>query len=160
MSGETDLRTLLERMQPELHELPYVFCSVTQDIYRQLPFDPLGAFWEQEGITLIVSQQQAIDNGLPFDTTWACITLRVHSSLLAVGFLALITGRLARAGISVNVVSGYYHDHLFVLWESRWRAMDELKAMSVQASLDSAVFEPGPIWLLEDTPGRTATGSG
>ncbi|MBC7228393.1 MAG: ACT domain-containing protein [Thermoflexales bacterium] len=130
MNGETDLKTLLAAMQPVLHELPYVFCSVSRDIYDKLPFEPLGTFREQEGVTIIVTQQQASDNGFPFDMTWACITLQVHSSLSAVGFLAVITSRLAKAGISVNPVSAYYHDHLFVPWESRWQVMDILKELS------------------------------
>ena len=93
MNGETDLKTLLAAMQPVLHELPHVFCSSSRDISR-LPLEPLGTFREQEGISIIVTQQQASDNGLPFDMTWACITLQVHSSLSAVGFLAAITSGL------------------------------------------------------------------
>jgi Uncharacterized protein conserved in bacteria len=31
-----------------------------------------------------------------------------------VGFLAAVTAPLAEAGISVNAVSAFYHDHLFV----------------------------------------------
>lgn len=42
------------------------------------------------------------------------ISLMVHSSLDAVGFLAAITAKLAAGGVSVNPVSAYYHDHLFV----------------------------------------------
>jgi hypothetical protein len=42
------------------------------------------------------------------------ITLNIHSSLDAVGFLAAITARLASAGMGVNSVSAYFHDHLFV----------------------------------------------
>ena len=42
------------------------------------------------------------------------ITLTVHSSLEAVGFLAVITRKLAQHSISVNAVSAYHHDHLFV----------------------------------------------
>ena len=39
------------------------------------------------------------------------ITLTVRSSLEAVGLLAAITARLADAGISVNAVSAFHHDH-------------------------------------------------
>lgn len=130
MDGETDPKTLLVTMRPVLQEFPYVFCSVNQETYEKLPFDPLGTFREQEGVTIIATRQQASDNGLPFDGTWACITLTVHSSLFAVGFLAAITGKLAQAGISVNPVSAFYHDHLFVPWESRWQAMEELRKLS------------------------------
>jgi hypothetical protein len=95
----------------------------------QLPFTPLGTFREAEGVTLITTEQQARDAKLQFDSTWACITLTVHSSLLAVGFLAAVLAALAQAGISVNPISSYYHDHLFVPWESRRKAMDVLEAV-------------------------------
>ncbi len=130
MQGESDLRTLLATMTPVLHERPFIFCSISQDDYDKLPFEPLGTFREQEGITVIVTEQQTSENGLPYDAAWACITLTVHSSLSAVGFLAAITAALARAGIPVNAVSAYYHDHLFVPWESWERAMEVLGSIS------------------------------
>jgi hypothetical protein len=43
------------------------------------------------------------------------ITLTVHSDLEAVGLLAKVSNKLAQEGISINVVSAYYHDHIFVL---------------------------------------------
>lgn len=46
--------------------------------------------------------------------SFVCSLSSVHSSLSAVGFLAAITGKLAERGISVNPVSAYDHDHLFV----------------------------------------------
>jgi uncharacterized protein len=58
------------------------------------------------------------------------ITLTVHSSLDAVGFLAAITVRLAEAGISVNAVSAFYHDHLFVPDHRADQALSILRDMS------------------------------
>jgi hypothetical protein len=133
VTGETNLQSLLAAMQPALHESPYVFCTVGREVHDALPFDPLGTFREPEGITVIVTEQQASNSGLPFDATWACITLTVHSALSAVGFLAAITGRLARAGISVNPVSAHFHDHLFVPWQNREQAMAELRELSARA---------------------------
>ena len=53
------------------------------------------------------------------------ITLSVHSSLDAVGFLAAITNKLAAAAISFNPVSAYYHDHLFIPANRAEQAMNE-----------------------------------
>ncbi len=130
MTGETDLDTLLKRMQPLLHDSPYVFCSVDSETYARLPFEPLGTFFEAEGVSLILIEEQARDLDLAYDSVWACITLKVHSSLNAVGFLAAIMGALAEAGISVNPVSAYYHDHLFVPWERRLKAIQVLRGIS------------------------------
>jgi hypothetical protein len=46
-----------------------------------------------------------------------------------VGFLAAITGRLADAGISVNPVSAFYHDHLFVPEHKADEALHHLQNM-------------------------------
>jgi hypothetical protein len=94
-----------------------------------LPFEPLGVFKEVEGISIIITQAQAREISLPQEPIWACVTLRIHSSLKAVGFLSAIVKKLAGAGISVNPVSAYYHDHLFVPWESREVVMELLKEL-------------------------------
>ena len=135
MEGVTDLRTLKATMQPVLLEGRYVFCSLGQEVYAGLEFKPLGTFQEQEGITIIITEEQARGVGLPYDSTWACITLRVHSALSAVGFLAVLTGRLAQVGISVNAISAFYHDHLFVPWESRETAMKVLEATAAAGGI-------------------------
>lgn len=56
--------------------------------------------------------------------------MQVHSSLEAVGFIAAIANKLAENGISVNVVSAYYHDHLFVSSEKAEQVMQLLAEMS------------------------------
>ena len=88
------------------------------------------AFREIEGMTLIVKDEIActLDGGS--QPRWAMITLTVHSDLAAVGFLAAITGKLSDVGISVNPVSAFYHDHLFVPWDKRDQTMQILKSFS------------------------------
>lgn len=113
MSGETDLAILLKTMQPTLEAAEYVFC-LASDSSDSPTLDPLGWFREAEGLTLILRRDQADAAGLPYLAVFRKVTLAVHSSLEAVGFLATITGKLAEQGISVNPVSAYYHDHLFV----------------------------------------------
>lgn len=114
MAGETDLNRLLTSMQPMLRDGDYVFCSIPQGVDYGAALDPVGYFKEEEGLTLILPRQQAEAAGLPYPAVFALITLSVHSSLEAVGFLAAIATKLASHGISVNPVSAFYHDHLFV----------------------------------------------
>jgi hypothetical protein len=128
--GLTDLTELLRTMRPELAGTPFVFCSLPAGQADGLDFRPLCVFREAEGVSVIVERDIAARRGWPAGDAWARITLRVHSSLHAVGFLAAVTGVLAREGISVNPVSACHHDHLFVPWENRERAMEILQALS------------------------------
>ncbi len=114
MSGETNLQSLLVNMQPDLLEGEFVFCSVSPKVFEQLRIHPIGYLREAEGITLIVERRFADDEGLDYEFISRMITLKIHSGLEAVGFLAAITTKIAGAGISVNTISAFYHDHLFV----------------------------------------------
>lgn len=129
MLGETSLTALLQSMQPVLADQVFVFCAVLPEQLGSLPLapplgaalpsagsalSPIGLFFEAEAVTLILPQQQAQQQQLAYSYPCRLITLSVHSSLAAVGFLAAVTQALAAQGISVNPVSAYYHDHLFV----------------------------------------------
>ena len=114
MSGERDLAALLRDMKPEMHEDLFVFCTLAEDARVPAGIEPRLTFRETEGITLVIRQDEAERLRLAYQFPSRLITLTVHSSLEAVGFLAAITARLAQAGISVNVVSAFHHDHLFV----------------------------------------------
>ncbi len=113
MSAERNLETLIRSMQPVLHPGRFVFASVPPETDLKA-LEPQMAFWEAEGLTLILDQQTAEANGLDGIFPSRMITLNVHSALAAVGFMARVATTLAAEGISVNPVAGYYHDHLFV----------------------------------------------
>ncbi len=121
--GETDLQVLLSRMSPRLLDEAFAFCTTTPERASMLGQAAIAVVREDEGVTLVLPTPVAEQAGLPFVGAWACITLTVHSSLSAVGFLAAISARLAARGISLNPVAGYYHDHLFVPWEQRHDAL-------------------------------------
>ncbi len=114
MHGEVDLNVLLRTMEPVLHSSAFVFHSSALSFADALTYDPILLFKENEGTALILKKEKADDEGLNYHYMSRMITLNVHSSLEAVGFLAAITTHLAKAGISVNPVSAHFHDHLFV----------------------------------------------
>lgn len=114
MSGERDLNTLLQSMKPEMQEGVFVFCTLGQGKAIPENLKPVHIFHEREGTAFVVRREEAEAARLPWQFASRLITLTVHSSLEAVGLLAAITAPLAKAGISVNAVSAFYHDHLFV----------------------------------------------
>jgi uncharacterized protein len=130
MAGGRDLAALLRDMHPEMREGIFVFCTIANDAVLPATIKPLLIFRETEATTLVIRQDEADRHGLPHQFRSRLITLTVHSSLEAVGFLAAITARLAEAGISVNAVSAFYHDHLFVPVDRAEEALRLLQDMS------------------------------
>ena len=129
MSGETQIETLLQTMQPFLSPEEYVFCSVELEL-KNIDLNPIGTFREQEGLTLILTKKEADNYQLDYLAVFNMITLEVHSSLEAVGFIAAIASLLAKHNISVNPVSGYYHDHLFIPVARSQKAMSLLQELA------------------------------
>ncbi|WP_025036776.1 ACT domain-containing protein [Bradyrhizobium sp. DOA9] len=114
MTAERDLDALLSNMKPEILDGVFAFCSLAPGASIPAGISPMLTFREREGTTLVVLQQEAERAGLHHECPSRLITLTVNSALDAVGFLAAVTARLAEAGISVNAVSAFHHDHLFV----------------------------------------------
>ncbi|WP_137930338.1 ACT domain-containing protein [Mesorhizobium comanense] len=133
MAGETDLKTLLASMTPELLDGTYVFATLASGVPQPEDLDPVMVFREREGLTLIVTEEQAGAAGLTASFRCRMITLNIHSSLEAVGFLAAITTRLATAGMGVNPVSAFYHDHLFVPADRAEEAMGLLMELAKES---------------------------
>ena len=113
MAGELDLIKLRRQMEPKVHGETFVYCCLL-DFQVPAGLVPICTFAEAEGLTAIVPKAQAERLGIPFEFESAMITLTVHSSLDAIGFLAVVSAALAAKDIPCNVVSAYYHDHLLV----------------------------------------------
>ena len=114
MPAETNLDRLLRTMQPVLMPEEYLFCTLPLGAGVPAGLHPVGTFQEVEGLTLILPAAEAAGAGLAGTFLCRLITLNVHSSLEAVGFLARISAHLAAHGLPVNAVAGYFHDHLFM----------------------------------------------
>lgn len=115
MGGERDLDKLLTMLQPVLLKGEYVFCTVGDKDYGALAaLQPIASYREEEGLSLVLSKRVADDAGLAYESLFSCISLKVHSSLDAVGLTAAVASKLAAHGISANVIAAYYHDHIYV----------------------------------------------
>ena len=125
MAGESDLAQLIQHMNPTLNEGEFVFVSVPNT--EAIPTsDVVSIFQEKEGKTLILNRQKADKLNFSYDFVSAWITLEVHSDLNAVGLTAAFSQALTQNNISCNVVAGYYHDHIFVNYQDRDRALATL----------------------------------
>ncbi|NID16992.1 ACT domain-containing protein [Luteibacter yeojuensis] len=127
--GLTDLRVLLAALDPEIDPIPKRFLHVSHEKARERMADALMMFREAEGTTLIVDVEDT-EAAASERLLWARITLRVQSSLTAVGMMAAVSAALAKRGIPCNPVSAFLHDHIFVPWERRDDALDALSHLT------------------------------
>ena len=133
MSGEINLEVLLRSAAPQHNAGKYVFCTV-KNISATLLTKAVATIREEEGVTLILPQAIADDQQLKYEYIAGWITLKVHSSLAAVGLTAAFSQSLAQQGISCNVVAGYYHDHIFVAENDGTHALTILQNLGKDSS--------------------------
>ena len=131
-----NISILLATMQPSLDPTIYVFLTTKSPLYS-LPLSTLQPqliVQEEEGTTFVTTESLATSHGFN-EPTFPCkkISLTIHSSLEAVGLIAAITNRLKDHSISTNVVSGFFHDHIYVPAGRAGDAMLVLESISVDA---------------------------
>ncbi|MES1947016.1 hypothetical protein C84B14_06693 [Salinisphaera sp. C84B14] len=126
--GERDLARLLSGLRPERQAGVYRFASAAR--IDDIDFERVLCFMhEPEGIS-IVAQESAVPPTACLSELRCCwITLKVYSSLAAVGLTAAVADVLAEADIACNVVAGTRHDHLFVPLDQADQAMALLEAL-------------------------------
>lgn len=128
-----DLAQLLAGMRPVLRDGRYAFAMLPAGIGIDTAAI-VASIREDEGLSVILAESEAIALGLSIAFTAAWITLEVHSDLAAVGLTAAFSRALADAGIGCNVVAGTLHDHLFVPVDQADDAMAALLALQRSAA--------------------------
>lgn len=114
---------------PTLHDGDYVF-TTTNDCSTINRNDTICEFKEEEGVTIVIAKEKADALHLSYTYIASWITLKIHSSLEAVGLTALFSNELAKNQISCNVIAGYYHDHIFVDKKDAHKAITVLRNLS------------------------------
>jgi uncharacterized protein len=122
-----DLAALLRHLEAHRRSGEFVFCTAPE---VPVHVEPVATIREDEGLALVLDREAADRGGLDYDFVAAMITLGVRSRLDAVGLTAVVSSVLAEAGISCNVVAGYFHDHLFVPVERAEEALELLDRLS------------------------------
>jgi hypothetical protein len=125
-----ELHRLLAALRPELHPEPYVY-ALGPAPAGTLAFATVA---EDEGLTLVLTRDEAEAAGLRAEWLAARITLRVNSQLTDVGLTATVSSRLASHGIPCNVIAGFAHDHLMVPWDRAAEALALLQQRAREAA--------------------------
>jgi hypothetical protein len=130
--SERDLVKLCASLNPVMAQPVYVCCSFI-DFSLPAGLVPFCTVREEEGLTAVVERWDAARLRLPYTFESHLITLSVHSSLEAVGFIAVISRALAQAGIPCNAIAGYCHDHIFVPVDRAEEAMSLLNEIAAES---------------------------
>ena len=115
---------MISGLTPRLREGAFIFVSVSDPsgAAALLP-SAVASFREDEGMSLILPVQAALDAGFDISSPMACITLDVYSSLEGVGLTAAVSAALGAQGIACNMVAACHHDHVFVPVERKDQAL-------------------------------------
>jgi hypothetical protein len=122
MPGQTNLSEVLRSLQVSCDDIEYGFASVREE---QINIDDkiLGLFKESEGLTVIAPKEYFESKSIQYEGPYAKLTIEVHTSLELVGLTAVLAKKLAENKISANVIAGYFHDHIFVQYAVRQKAI-------------------------------------
>lgn len=122
-------RAMIAGMSPRLDPEAWIFCTGGAPLTQAI-----ASFAEAEGLSQILplafAEMAGHDTSLPM----ARIVLEVHSALDGHGLTAAVSTALAEAGIACNMVAAFHHDHVFVPFSEKDRALGVLEALQAGAS--------------------------
>ncbi|HET9098453.1 MAG TPA: ACT domain-containing protein [Candidatus Saccharimonadales bacterium] len=126
MPGLTDLRKTLQSLKVTCDDMQYGFASIVDE--SLIERDKVLATFHENGRLAIIAPKDYLDSlGIENEGPYAKLTIDVHTSLELVGLTAVMATKLAEHGVSANVVAAFYHDHVFVQYELRRKAIELLE---------------------------------
>jgi hypothetical protein len=128
-SRSRELTGLLAALDPRRRAGSFVVVSVPEPPPGGLAVQATVS--EDEGLTVVLPQEQADAAGYDYELPLAWITLHVHSGFAAGGLTARVSAALAAAGISCNVLAGFAHDHLLVPLDRADEALEILRGLAL-----------------------------
>lgn len=126
---------MLGGMKPVPKEGAYFFCTTNDaTIAALLLHRCLAVFREDEGIALVLAEDDARQHGFDLSMPMCRIVLEVFSALDGVGLTAGVAMALADDGIPCNMIAAYHHDNVFVPATMGQRAIGILKDVQRDAA--------------------------
>ena len=126
--SEKNLLKILENLLVACDDIEYGFANISNK-NEVSGGEILGTFQEKEGLTIIATTGYLKDTGISFEGPFAKLTIEVNTSLNLVGLTAILSKKLAEKNISANFVAAYFHDHVFVQYASRNKAIEILSSL-------------------------------
>jgi hypothetical protein len=126
VSGERDLDVLLADMSVVRRDGAFAYIMAASG--TPAPPDTHAMIDEGATTAFVVDAASPLGEQAPFRAAW--LTLTMHSALESVGLTAAVSTALAAAGISANMLAGFYHDHILVPEERADDAIAVLLALT------------------------------
>ena len=126
---------MLAGMKPKLKSGRYFFCTSNDpSVLTALLDRSLATFREDEGTSLVLTEEDATLHGFDLSMPMSWIVLEVFSALDGVGLTAGVATALADEGIPCNMIAAYHHDNVFVPEQMAARAVEILQKVQRRAS--------------------------
>jgi len=130
----SDTNAMIAGMTPEAQPGRFVFCSLNDAAANEALLLAQATFREPEGVSVLMSVENAERLKLPVAHVMAQITLKVYSALDGVGLTAAVAARLTAHDIPCNVIAAHHHDHIFVPEGQADAALEALRALQQEAA--------------------------
>ncbi|WP_037515391.1 ACT domain-containing protein [Sphingomonas sp. PAMC 26621] len=128
-------QAMLAGMKPVLKEGAYFFCTTNDGtIAAALLRCSVAIFREDEGVAIVLIEDDARQHGFDLSMPMRRIVLEVYSALDGVGLTAGVATALADNGIPCNMIAAYHHDNVFVPASMAERAIRILQDVQREAA--------------------------